>query len=425
MADAPAPAPVDLSRFNPFDPKIQQCPFPHYRAMQDQGGVFPVAGTDLFMITKHELVTPILRNTTLFSNNFGSAGEPAKGDVVDRIKAVLATGWPQVPTMLTVDPPAHTRFRGTVATYFTPRKMAELREPVTEIVHRLVDTFIDHSEINFVTAFGIPVPIEAIAQILNVPADRMDDFKRWSDDSIANIGTAITDDQRVAAYGGIVEFQHYFAEQLESRRANPQGDLLSDLITAEIDDDNGGKRPLTMAETLSIIQQLLVAGNETTTKALTEGMMLLAQHPEQWEKLRADPVGRAAAVTEEVLRLSTPTQGMFRLVMDDTEIEGVPIPKGSRLVLVYSAANRDPKVWGDESDSFDPDRTNHKDHLAFGKGIHFCLGAPLSRLEMQIAFEVLAKRLKSIKLADSNTFEYHPSFMLRGLKRLDLHIEAA
>jgi cytochrome P450 len=91
MADAPAPAPVDLSRFNPFDPKIQQCPFPHYRAMQDQGGVFPVAGTDLFMITKHELVTPILRNTTLFSNNFGSAGEPAKGDVVDRIKAVLAT----------------------------------------------------------------------------------------------------------------------------------------------------------------------------------------------------------------------------------------------------------------------------------------------------------------------------------------------
>jgi cytochrome P450 len=177
-----------------------------------------------------------------------------------------------------------------------------------------------------------------------------------------------------------------------------------------------------MAEMLSIVQQLLVAGNETTTKALTEGAMLLAQHPEVWAKLRADPAGYAPLVTEEVLRLSTPTQGMFRLVTEDTELEGVPIPKGARLVVVYSGANRDPKVWGDDPDRFDPDRPNLKDHLAFGKGIHFCLGAPLSRLEMNVAFEQLARHISEIRLVDGQDLRYHPSFMLRGLVELQIEV---
>jgi cytochrome P450 len=171
---------------------------------------------------------------------------------------------------------------------------------------------------------------------------------------------------------------------------------------------------------LSIVQQLLVAGNETTTKALTEGVRLLAEHPEQWEKLRADPLGRAPLVTEEVLRLAAPTQGMFRVVTEDTEIDGEPVPRGARVVVVYAGANRDPKVWGDDPDRFDPDRPNLKDHLAFGKGIHFCIGAPLSRLELQLAFEHLARRLADIRLTDPEHLEYHPSFVLRGLKRLDV-----
>ena len=196
-------------------------------------------------------------------------------------------------------------------------------------------------------------------------------------------------------------------------------------MQAEIDTDEGGRRPLEMAEMLSIVQQLLVAGNETTTKALTEGVRLLAEHPEQWEALRADPAGRAPLVIEEVLRLATPTQGMFRLVTEDTEIDGVPVPKGARLVLVYSAANRDPAVCGDDPDRFDPDRPNLKDHLAFGKGIHFCIGAPLSRLELQVAVEALARRLRTIRLTRPDTLEYHPSFVLRGLTRLDVAFTAA
>jgi cytochrome P450 len=426
MGDATVPKTDDLADFNPFDPAIQQCPHQYYRAMQESGdAVFHVPGTDIYLVTRHELIVPLLRDTKTFSSNFGSAGEMPSGDVIERIRAVIAKGWAPVPTMLTVDPPYHTRYRGTVAPYFTPRRMAELRAPVEAIVERLIDSWIDRGQIEFVREFAIPLPIEAIAVVLNVPADRMDDFKRWSDDSIANIGTSISDDQRVAAFEGVVEFQHYFAEQLERRRAEPVGDLMSDLVEAQIETDDGDRRHLDMPEMLSIVQQLLVAGNETTTKALTEGMMLLAQNPEQWAALRADPAGRAPAVTEEVLRLATPTQGMFRVVTADTEIDGCPVPKGARLMLVYSAANRDASVWGDDPDGFDPDRPNLKDHLAFGKGVHFCLGAPLSRIEMQVAFEQLGRRLDSVRLDDTNTFEYHPSFVLRGLKRLDLSFTPA
>lgn len=413
--------PVSLEGFNPFSDAAQQCPHLYYEQMRRETPAFKVEGTNIFLITRHESIVPILRDTVTFSNNFGSPGGIPDGPAAERIAAVMATGFPQVATMLTIDPPWHDRYRGTVAPFFVPRRMAELREPVGQIVNDLIDSLPDDT-FDLVPAFAVPLPIRAIARVLNVPTDRLDDFKRWSDDSIVSIGNIVTDDRKVEAARGIVEFQHYFAEQLEQRRHENRGDLLSELIRATVTDDDGATRPLTMGEMLSLVQQLLVAGNETTTKSITEGVRLLAEHPKVWEKLRADPAGYAPLVTEEVLRLSTPTQGMFRVVTADTEIEGVHIPKGSQLVVMYSAANRDPKVWGDLADDFDPDRPNMKDHLAFGKGVHFCLGAPLSRLELQVAFQTLATRLTSIELDESNDYRYHPSFVLRGLVNLRVRV---
>jgi cytochrome P450 len=414
---------VSLEGFNPFDFQVQQSPHPYYAAMRAQTPVFHVPGTDIYLVTRHDLIVPILRDTATFSNKF-LTGEMAQGPVVEKLKEIMSEGWPQVPTMLTIDPPWHTRYRGTVAPFFTPRRIAELRPAVLEIVDRLIDGWIDEGRIEFVQRFGVPLPIEAIAVVLNVPKERMDDFKRWSDDSIAAIGAVISDARRIEAQFGILELQQYLAAQLEQRRAEPRDDLMTQLVQAEIDTDEGTKRPLEMAEMLSILQQLLVAGNETTTKALTEGMMLLASAPDEWRALQDDPAGRAALVTEEVLRLATPTQGMFRIVTKDTEIDGVPVPAGARLVVMYSAANRDPEVF-DEPDGFCPARANLKEHLAFGKGIHFCIGAPLSRLEMQVAFERLGARLGDLRLAEGNDFEYHPSFVLRGLKRLDVEFTRA
>ena len=437
-AAPPADDAVSLDGFNPFDPAIQQCPHAYYAKMREGASVFHVPGTDIYMVTRHDLVVPILRDTTTFSSGFSTAGMMPDAELMTKMKAIIAEGWPPVPTMLTIDPPYHTRFRGTVATYFTPKTMATLREPIAAIVDRLIDDLPpDGEEFDVVTALNVPVPIEAIAHVLNVPASKLDDFKRWSDDFIAPIGSNPTDERRLEALRGTVEFQHYFADQLERRRSEPIGDLMSDLVAARIVADEGHSdidgendkgeptRPLTMAEMLSIVSQLLVAGNETTTKALTEGFRLLAENPDVWAKLRADPEGYAPNVTEEVLRLSTPTQGMFRIVQEDTEIDGVPVPKGARLVVMYAAANRDPEVF-DEPDDFDPDRDGlMKKHLAFGKGIHFCLGAPLSRLEMNVVFERLGQRLAEVNVTDRNEFQYFPSFMLRGLTHLWATVQRA
>ena len=337
-------------------------------------------------------------------------------------------------TMLTVDPPDHTRYRRLVTKAFTPKVIADLEPTIREIARGLADDVVTAMErdgvVEFVETFAVPLPVTVIAKALNVPDDRLADFKRWSDASIAGIGTNITIEQRLEAEREVIQFQKYFAEQIELRRTEPQDDILTNLLNARVDrgetDDDGNPidaDPLTMPEMLSIIQQLLVAGIETTTKAITEMMRLLAEHPDEWSKLRADP-SRAKAVFEETLRLSTPTQGMFRVCTGEADVAGKEFTPGDRAVVMYTAANRDPSVFPDP-DSFNPDRDNLTQHLAFGKGVHFCLGAALSRLEGKVAAEELAARLSSVTLPDSNDFAYHPSFMLRGLMKLDVGVEAA
>lgn len=416
----------DLENFNPFDSATLQCPFPHYAQMRSEQPVMLIESLGMYLVTRHDLVLGILRDPATYSSMFGGASMPLPSDARAKMTEVMAEGYPRVPTMLTADMPDHTRYRRLVSKAFTPKVIAELEPVIRAIATKLIDSWIDAGSIEFVEQFGVPLPVEVIAHALNVPESRMADFKRWSDDSIAGIGTNISLEQRLQAERGVNEYQHYFAAEFEKRKTDPQDDLLTALLQARIDDDDPevtDKRPLDMPEMLSIVQQLLVAGNETTTKLLTETMRLLANDPEQWRHLQADP-SRAPSVIEEALRLSTPTQGMFRIATRDHELEGVHIPAGARLVIVFASANRDESIYTD-ADGFDPDRTGLREHLAFGKGIHFCLGAALSRLEGRVALEELSRRLESFTLADTNRFEYFPSFLLRGLTRLDVDIVPA
>lgn len=429
MADAP----TSLDDFGLFDHASQQCPHAYYAMMREQQPVFPaeVMGGTIHLVTTYDDVVEVLKNPEIFSSNFGGPGGPSDSDLADRLRTLYRerNGYPRVATMLTADPPTQTRYRKLVAKAFTPRAIANLEPVIRSLCGSLIDGFVSGRETGsteFVESFAVPLPVTVIAKALNVPNDRLDDFKRWSDDSIAGIGTNIGADELVAAEEGVIEFQHYFAEQINIRRDEPQDDLLTNLLNARIDRDEDGDLPddpLNMAEMLSILQQLLVAGNETTTKMLTELMRLLGEHPERWAELRSDP-DRAAAIVEETLRLSTPTQGMWRVVTQDTTLSGVAIPAGARIVIMFASANRDEQYFAD-GDGFDPDRAGLANHLAFGKGIHYCVGANLSRLEGRVAAQELSKRLATISLPDSNTFDYHPSFMLRGLKRLDLGFVAA
>lgn len=405
--------------FNPFDPDTLQCPFPHYAAMRATEPVHEVAGMGLFLVTRHDLVLEVLRDPATYSNRFGQTSMPLPAGERQRMAEVIAEGYPRVPTMLTADPPEHTRYRRLVTKAFTPKVIAAMEPTIRSITVQLIDECVARGTVELVEELAVPIPVRVIAKVLNVRDSRLADFKRWSDDSIAGIGTNLDLDGRLQAERGVNELQHYFAAQLEQRRRHPQQDVLTELLNARVsaaDDGIDDNRPLDMAEMLSIIQQLLVAGNETTTKMITEMVRLLAEHPEEWRAVQADPQ-RVERVVEETLRLATPTQGMFRIVTRDTTLGGVSLPAGTRIVVIYGSANRDEALYP-EPDEFRPDRANLNEHLAFGKGVHFCLGAALSRLEGRIVLQELARRVDTIRLADDNELAYFPSFMLRGLTSL-------
>jgi cytochrome P450 len=217
-----------------------------------------------------------------------------------------------------------------------------------------------------------------------------------------------------------VQFQHYFAAKLDERRAAPRDDIISDIVNARLDDE----RPLDTAEALSILQQLLVAGNETTTAAIAEGMLLLMRNPAEIERLRAEPA-RIPNMVEEVLRLSTPTANMWRVCTRDTELNGMPIAAGTLLQLRYASADRDAALF-ENPEAFDPGRSNVRQNVAFGHGVHMCIGASLARKEMAVAFRVLLERLRTFEL-DCNEceLEYPPNVLLRGLKRLPIRFTPA
>ena len=416
-----------------FDPTVQQCPHAYYAEMRRSSGVFEAAagGAKLFLITRHDDVQDVVRDPQTFSSRFDVGGR-SSSELARRTKELYEAegGYDRVGTMLTVDPPEHTRFRRLVSKAFTPKVVSDLEPAVREIAETLISGMLTATagggSVDFVEAFAVPLPVAVIARALNVPDDRLADFKRWSDASIAGVGTSISIEERLDAEREVIEFQKYFADQLERRRTDPQDDLLTNLLNARIDrdaDEAMPTEPLTTAEMLSIIQQLLVAGNETTTKMLTEMLRLLAENPQEWDELRADP-SRAAAVVEETLRMSTPTQGMFRVVTKDTRLAGVELAAGSHVVVMYTSANRDEAVF-DDPDAFCPMREGVTNHLAFGRGIHFCVGAALARLEGRVAAEELSQQLRTVTLCSSNDFEYHPSFLLRGLKRLEVGLEPA
>ncbi|MFP6835061.1 MAG: cytochrome P450, partial [Pseudomonadales bacterium] len=294
--------------------------------------------------------------------------------------------------------------------------------PISQIrstADEAIDSFIDDGEFEAVTQLAIPVPINVISDMLGLDRSMASNIKLWSDASVEPLGMMVSDERLIECTRLVKEFQDVMAAELESRRAHPRDDLLTELVTTRDEDGN----EFSMAEMLSLTSQFLVAGNETTTNGIAAGVQLLVDNPEQQQVLRREPP-RVRVFINEVLRLEAPVQGLFRVVTVDTELNGVKIPKGSRIMLRFAAANRDAAKFQDP-DKLDVTRHNAGSNVAFGAGIHHCIGANLAREEMVQTFEALLNRTANLAYAEGrNDFKHHPSMILRGLKRLHITFDS-
>ena len=317
------------------------------------------------------------------------------------------------------DAPEHTRRRGLLNKAFTPRTVAGLRPAIAALVERLIDDLAEREQFDLIADFAYPLPATVIAGMIGVPAADLDRFKRWSDDIAVFVGSALsTPNKRERALGGAREMADYFRAMVAEHRGRPREDILSALIAAEEDGVGLGENEIVASCIL-----LLFAGHETTTNLIGNGMLALLRHPDQLALLRARPELAPDAV-EEMLRYDGPTQAMTRIAREDLDFAGANgerrlVRRGERIFALLNAANRDPEIFA-EPERFLVARTDNR-HLSFGYGPHFCLGAPLARLEAQIGVAALLRRRPALALADDQP-EWSDSFVLRGVKALRVSV---
>ena len=404
---------VKLSELDFFSAEVQECPFHVYQQLQEEAPVWQMPGTNVFVVTRYDDIREIIRDPGRFSSSFSALLNTGSSN--EEVNTIYGQGYEMVETLLTQDPPRHRVYRNLVNKVFSNKRIEGMRSEVEKMSNELIDQWIDEPEVDLLNRFCVPLPIYVISDQLGVPRSELSLIKKWSDASASRLGRLADEEEQIQNAKDIVEFQHYFAALLDRMREAPEDNIISDLANNTIDEG----RLLTKPEALGMIQQILVAGNETSTSAIAGGVVLLIQNPDQQAMLRQHPDLIPAAV-EEILRLETPTSGMWRRATADTEIGGVDIPEGAFLMVRFAAGNRDESIFT-EGGAMSVARENADSHLAFGQGTHFCLGAQLARMEMQVALTGLLNRTTDWALVEGkNPLKHSPNVLLRGLT--DLHI---
>lgn len=313
--------------------------------------------------------------------------------------------------LLGSDPPRHRQLRALVAQAFTPRTVAALEPRIREITTQRLDAVASRGQMDLIAELAVPLPVTVIAELLGIPAEMRAEFKRWSD-AIISVGqnsvSLLTGRQRdkpeLAAY------REYLTEMIEQRRSEPRDDLISKLVVAEVDGQQ-----LTQEDLIGFCSQLLVAGNETTTSLIGNAALCFDEHPEAWAQLRADPSLLPGAL-EEVLRYRSPANSIVRVTTRETTFGGQTIPANSAVMAWLASANHDETQFV-EPERFDILRAPNR-HLSFGHGIHYCIGAPLARLEGRIALELLLERFSELRRVPGVPLQPVDNLMLSGIKNL-------
>ncbi len=387
---------------DPFSAQHTQDPHTAYAYLREHQPVHVVrmpSGVPVWLVTRYADVRQALSDPRLSKDETRRAQLAAH-----RFPAVIEANMNH--HMLNSDPPDHTRLRKLVSAAFTGRRMEALRPRIQEITDGLLDAMAATGEADLIDAFAFPLPIQVICELLGVPADDRDDFRRWSN---ALVSGTIAGGKLLPAAEAMVSYLH---ELIAQKRAEPTDDLLSALVAVQ-----DGSDRLTEGELSSMVFLLLVAGHETTVNLIGNAVHALLTHPDQLAALRADP-GLVPGAIEEFLRYESPIEtATFRITSEPMEIAGVAIPPNQIVLLSLLAANRDPDRFADAA-TLDIGRTDGH-HVAFGHGIHHCLGAPLARLEGQIAIGSLLARFPHLELAvPPETLPWRQGVLLRGLERL-------
>jgi cytochrome P450 len=396
----------DPFSFNPLDEPTRRDPYPTYRAGRQNQRIYVHPGLGAASVFRYADCESVLRDPATWSNVFPQPD----------IEGAERFG---PPGMIGTDPPEHSRLRGLVNVAFTPRIIRRREARIREIAEELVESAIQQGTVDLVDAFTYPLPTMVIAEIIGIPTADRAQFKQWSDEIVATlgldlIGQARDPDEIRAAIERRDKMAAYFETLADLRRAEPLEDLLSGLVHAEVDGEK-----LDADELLSMLILLLVAGNETTTTLIGNCVVTLLEHPDQLDRLRADPSLVPSAV-EEVLRFSSPIQVDPRCATRDVEMHGEKVRKDQILLCWLGAANRDEEVF-ERPEEFDIGRSENR-HLAFGFGTHFCLGSNLARLEAQIAVHTLLEKTKGFELATDAPLPLHPSFVFRSFTQIPLKL---
>ena len=400
--------------YDPRRPEVLADPYPVLRHLQDDD---PVHWSEIlggWVLTRYDDVKAALGDPRLssdritpFVNHYAKGGGGELGEL-GRLVGLWA---------VFTDPPTHTRLRGLMNRAFTSRAVEQLRPRIVDIVAELLEAVQPHGRMDVIRDFAYPLPITVIAEMIGVPRDDREAFKGWSDELAAFIGSALaTPDKYQRAARAIAAMAEYFRRMIPARRAIPCEDIMSALVTARDREDRLGEDELVASCIL-----LLFAGHETTTNLIGNGVLALLRHPAQARALR-DHADLAGSAVEEILRYDGPTPTMVRVAVEDIELQGRIIRRGDRVFTMINAANRDPRQFA-EPDRLDLARANNR-HIAFGYGIHFCLGAPLARLEAQIALPALLRALGEPAL-DVGEPAWLDSLVFRGVKSLPVKFPAA
>lgn len=428
--------------YNPFRADVKSAPYPYYAVLRKEAPVYQIPGTDFYAVSRYEHVAALLKQPELYSSIgmrlmmlqgmsgpeglMGGAGiqqlvtgaspdleMPSPAEILETISKLPFSlqDLMESRSLIMSDPPEHTPMRALVNRGFTPRRIAALEGRVREMAAESIERIRGQESFDLVQELTVPVPVRVIAELLGVEPERQDDFKRWSDAIVSGISGADASRRPLALLGTFLDLANYLSEIVERRRRDPQNDLLSVLVAAQ----ESGTR-LSDLEVVMFAVLLLAAGNETTTNLIGNAVINLLRHPEELEKVRAHPE-LIPSLVEETLRFDSPIQMLLRQLTEDTELAGTSLRKGSVVLPIFASANRDEAAFPDP-DRFDVTR-NPQGHLAFGFGVHFCLGASLARLEARVCLEALLSDLPAFR-AVSDEIDLIDSFLLRGPKSLRL-----